>query len=422
MSTTSLLPAYHNLALENMRQQKDDFFITLTNIVAEYKGKQIDKKKFTETLDAAIFARTKIKTKTSIEAGPVNAAIQSAQYDQAHIFWPEFYQEFKEWQDLMIRPLNGTTGYIDTVNGKVGGAFSKAENPMFLWSDIFTLPADEIAAIILHEVGHAYTFCFYLGQLAVSNIVISQAVRAACGTNDLAKRKVILNQATKYLSIEDRIRADDLAGSPIMDSETGVEALLVNAFRERTKSATGTDLYDYRSCEQLADQFAVRYGAGAALARGVAKFEEVAVFPQTRWMKFMLTAVKIMWEVVAGISTMGITFAIGLIWCSTMQMTGKDYDDHQYRVRLIKQQLIDRIRSMKLTRVETEDLIRDIEETAKLELTIKQDTYGLAYRLAMIISPKRKREFRNQELQKLLEDMLFNPLYVTNAKLKLMGA
>lgn len=419
MPSTSKLLSSRNIGLENMQQQGTKFFDELTAVINSYKSKSIEKHKLIEALTNIIKDHTNINVIISFSPMmDVNAWIEVSQYDSAHFMWPEFYQEFKEWHDTMKRPINGTTGYIDTVKGRVGGIFAECKNPMTITAGLMKCPAEEIAAIILHEAGHAYTMFYYLGHIAISNLVVTQATREALGTKDLAKRRKILNQATEYLSINNMVSIGDLEMSPAWDSEAGIETLLLNAYRERHKSATGTDMYDIRSCEQLADQFAVKHGAGLALAKALTKMSGEGG-GRAGWLFSQI--LKILIEMAFSVITYGIWFALSLVINITHPSIEKTYDDSKYRIRRIAQDMIDRIRRMNLTREEKAKLISDYEKIMKLEASQQDSTYTIAFRMAYMFSRRVKTTYRQQETQKLIEDLLFNPLYVSHAKLQNLG-
>lgn len=419
MTSTSKLLSSLQIGLENMQQQGTKFFDELTAALTDYKTKKIEKHQLVEALTTIIKRHTNITVVITLDPATLkNAWVEVSQFDAAHVMWPDFYQGIDQWQELMKRPVNGTTGFIDTVKGRVGGIFAECKNPMTITAGLMNMPADEIAAIILHEVGHVYTMFYYIGHITISNLVVTQATREALGTKDLNKRRKVLNQATQYLSIEDMVSVGDLEMSPMWDSESGIETLLLNAYRERHKSITGTDLYDVRSCEQLADQFAVKHGAGLPLAKALGK---ISGGGGGRGGRIFVQIMQILIEIGMTVVTYGIWFILGLIFNSIIPSVEKDYDDPKYRIRRIAQDMIDRIKRMPLTREDKAKLIGDYEKVMKIETSRQGSTYSLSFRVAHMISKRTRNVYNQQETQKLIEDLLFNPLYVSHAKLQNLG-
>ncbi len=421
MTTTTLIPHLTDFSLENMRQQPNTFFLELTGIIQKYKDKSLNDKNFCKSVDECVMAHKGIKVETEIHVGMANAYVQTAMFDQAHVFWPQYYQNFEEFRKLMKRPIDGSNGWIDTVNGKVGGIFSEYVTPMVLMSGIMKYEAAEVAAIVLHELGHIYTFMYYTGHIMMSNLVIIGTVREALKIKEIDKRTKILKQATEYLKIEDMIPAGDLATSPAFENETATETILVNAYRERHKSATGNDLYDLMSCEQLADQFAVRHGAGKALTSALVKVSGMAQYGKSKTMVMIATIFKMIVEVLAIVGTYGFLGVISLI-CNMGAVGGDIYDSDPYRIRLIKQTMIDRLRHYKASPEVMKAVIEDLDFVADIEKKIPKEHYGLVFRLTYVLSKKKRDSFAAREFQKSIEELLQNDLFVTTAKLQNMGA
>lgn len=412
-------------SLENMAQQKPDFFNELTSIFEKLKRKDYNDREAEAKINECIKKYTNLTMATRIarELPFVNAAVETAEFDQAHIFWEQWVQEYVEFTGRMKKPLNGATGYIDIANGKVGGLFSEYVNKLTLTGGLIDLlTPEEVAAVALHEIGHTYTFCYYLGHVAISNLVITQAVRQAVKTKDVAERTKILKQASDYLNLGEYgfIEEGDYVNSPQWDSALKAETLMVNAYRIRHKSQTGTDVYDIRSCEQLADQFAVRHGAGYALATATDKFEgRNGKGPQSRvgvWISRLSIVFTIL---MLGLASFGIIPL--LILMGTIGMTQeKMYDDTDYRIRLIRQNMIDRLKSLTMDKTEKETLLRQIDSIQKLERNNKEDS-TVARAIAYALSKARTKEMNTEKLQKYLEDMVFSRLFVAQTKLELLG-
>lgn len=413
-------------SLENMQQQKPDFFNELTVIIEKLKRNEYTDREACAKLNECIKKYTNLTMATRIDRSIpwVNAAVETAEFDQAHIFWEQWAQEYEEFTGRMKRPLNGSTGYIDTVNGKVNGIFAEYVNNMTLTGGLMNeLLPEEIAAIMLHEIGHTYTFCYYLGHVAISNLVITQAVRAALKVPDLAERGKIIKQASDYLSLGeyDFIEEGDIGVGPEFSNALKAETLMLNVYRIRHQSATGTDVYDIRSCEQLADQFAARHGAGYALAKATDKFGgRNGKGPISRvgvWFSRVASTITIIMLGLASFGIIPLLILLGVIGMSHQKV----YDDPEYRIRLIKQTMIDRLKTLTMTKDERDKLIRQIEQIHKVEKN-NRDESPVARAIAYALSKARTKEMNTEKMQKYLEDMVFSRLYVTHAKLDSLGA
>lgn len=413
-------------SLENMQQQKPDFFNELTVIFERNKRKDLSDREAEMKVSECIKKYTGLTMATTFaRMDPmINAWIESTPFDQAHIFWDEYLQQFDEFTGVMKKPLNGAKGYIDTVNGRVDGIFSDYINKLTITGGTFrAMTPEQLAAVTLHEVGHAYTFVYYLGHVAISNLVVTQAVRKALKVTDLAERTKIIKQAADYLDISpyEYIQEGDIGLGPEFSNELRAETLMLNAYRNRHKSSTGTDIYDIRSCEQLADQFAVRHGAGYALAQTLDKLEgRDGAGPRSRasvWFERLFAAFGIFF---AGVATFGI-LPLLFLWGILGLPQSKEYDDVHYRLRLIKQNMIDRLRTATMDPEERKSMIRQIEKAEQLEKNNKEPAGSVTRLIMQALSKSRAREMETEKLQKYLEDMVFSRLFVTHAKLDILG-
>lgn len=412
-------------SLENMQQQKPDFFNELTVIIEKLKRKEYNDREAEAKLNECIKKYTNLTVASKIDRsmGFINAFVETAEFDQAHIFWEQWAQEYDEFTGRMKKPLNGSTGYIDSVNGKVGGIFAEYVNKMTLTGALINeLSPEQTAAVILHEIGHTYTFCYYLGHVAISNLVITQAVRSALKQKDLDKRTKIIKQAADYLNLNeyDFIDEGDVGVGPEYSHELKAETLMLNVYRIRHKSATGTDIYDIRSCEQLADQFAVRHGAGYALATATDKFEgRNGAGPRSRvgvWFSRLTTTLSIILMGMISFGIIPLLILLGVVGMSHEKM----YDDPSYRIRLIKQNMIDRLKTLTMDKDERASLLRQIDKIQQVERNNKDDS-PIVRSIAYALSKARTKEMNTEKMQKYLEDMVFSRLYVTHGKLDQLG-
>lgn len=412
-------------SLENMQQQKPDFFNDLTKILEKLKRKEYNDSEACAKLNECIKRYTNLTMATRIdrEIPWANAGVQTAEFDQAHIFWEQWAQEYEEFTGRMKRPLNGATGYIDTVNGRVNGVFAEYVNKLTITGGLVAeLSPEQAAAVILHEVGHTYTFYYYLGHVAISNLIITQAVRSALNVKDIAVREKIIKQASDYLNLGeyDFIDEGDIGVGPEYSNELKSETLMLNVYRVRHKSATGTDVYDIRSCEQLADQFATRHGAGYALATATDKFGgrngKGPVSRVSIWLSRVMITLLMIFTGLASFGIIPLSILLGIIGLSHEKV----YDDTEYRIRLIRQNMIDRLKNLTMTKEERETLIKQIDKVLIVERNNK-DTSPVSRAIAYALSKARTKEMNTEKMQKYLEDMVFSRLYVTHAKLGNLG-
>lgn len=162
-------------------------------------------------------------------------------------------------------------GSVDRVNAKVSGIFADytsyiAYSYKHLMSGFLT--PEEIAGIILHEVGHIFTYYEYIQNETTANQVMATAVRALLETDDVTERKTILVNVKHHQSL-DIESVEELAR---MSNEAAVSVIYLKQKEARKRAQRrSTVAYDVTAYESLADQFATRCGAGTHVASALRK-------------------------------------------------------------------------------------------------------------------------------------------------------
>ena len=158
---------------------------------------------------------------------------------------------------------------IDLKNSKVSGALADREavimiNPLIFTTNIdgLELTDEEIAAVILHEVGHFFTGLEFMDRMVTTNQILAEMARNLNREKEPSKREIIVKKASKELDI-DRNQLQDI------DLENGkvVTEYMLGVGLKKLRHQNGHSFYDMNTWEMAADQFAVRHGAGAAHRR-----------------------------------------------------------------------------------------------------------------------------------------------------------
>lgn len=170
------------------------------------------------------------------------------------------------------KDLNGT---VDLKNSKVGGDFSTLVSvinlPETIWKSNL-LTDGEWSAQLLHELGHPFAYFEFLGQTCVTNMILNEVSRVWMGNYPVEKRIKVLTAAEaqyqqKFVDKEEVAKNDD----PHV-----AHALIVNSSIVKIRSEIGTEFYDQRVFETLADQFCARHGGARDWVTGVDKSQRDA--------------------------------------------------------------------------------------------------------------------------------------------------
>ncbi len=327
--------------------------------------------------------------------------------DNSHPFQNNYLVDnpvFGSGGDIILRGKGDPIAEINYKDATVGGVYSLVPVNIFMGKDFFRshFTSEEIAAIILHEIGHAFTYFYYLGRMFFANFLISSYAQEIVGTRDVDKRKILIKAAERRLGTE-LYNPNALAEQPSLDKNK-METLFINAHRYTLANTTGTDIYDFRSCEQLADYFATMHGAGPHLISGLNKFYEMcghdAILPYPIYLmgeffKLLLTP---------------ITLPMSLLIIMVTNPSIKLYDDPAARAKYIEMQMRGTLKNRNLDPEMRKSLLASIEAAGKHANRLS-DHKGLDHLLWTVLSPSYRRGVKQEQSQKILEGILFNDLY-----------
>lgn len=326
--------------------------------------------------------------------------------------------------------INGT---VDLKSSKVTGVFADIKCKMFLpRAYIYWRAAsnEELAATILHEIGHVFTSFEYLTRSASTNQALAIMLRVMDQSIGFEDRRIVFSKAKVILKLDDEAYSL-IEKEP--DPKTVAMVVISNAVK-RSKSELGKSVYDLTSCEYLADQFATRHGAGKHL---VTFMDKMGVYDNSKSTVDYFGAI---WGRVFGLSlliaiplgsiaALTASFAIiSVIWTTiglssvnTQRDLSDEYDNDYSRFSRIKHQMVQRLKESGVSADEKKMLITHIEEIDPIIKKNLSDTnVKLRNKIAMFFSSEHKRDFEYMKLQKDLELIGNNDLYVMSEKLKLI--
>lgn len=306
---------------------------------------------------------------------------------------------------------------IDRKNVKLGGFFSKLPFVIHLAGGLFEhMDGEEIAAVFLHELGHAWSYC----EILTFNIYANQVLEAA---SDAWKSR----NPNEKLTL---IRAVGLHGANIESVETMSEEdylKAVNVLSSKRIMAMlqerDSQWYDRSSNEALADQFATRMGAGRALVSGLEKLEKFGGSAFYRSNVLSLTASII--KITAVVAWTTVTLGFGLVqillaaWLSdspTSSYGYGTYDNDKDRYKRILHQCIDALKDRRLDPETRRRTLKDIEYIRK-SIDEMSESIQIFRGIHWLFSPSYRRQLRTKKDQQLLEELANNSLYESAARL-----
>lgn len=320
------------------------------------------------------------------------------------------------------RITNELRGSLDLERCRVSGVFSKLPSQIGVGEDFFTSGrylAEEIAAVTLHEIGHVFTYFEKLTLFVTTNMVLSTALQELHRTPDPKLRLELVFQTAKSLKVEID-EPEELAKNDI-DAEVFQAVFLKARMDKALQSSNDSRNYDLRSVEFLADQFAIRHGAGRFLAVAMYKMDKYGHHPSvSSKSRFVLAeAVKVALSVVMLIKLPIIsTLALGTL----LAVDGYDqntYDEPGERLARIKYDLVQCLKDTRLPKVLRQQLLEDMEavDAVREDVSDRRTVFNFVW--TSILS-RRRHQYDQKKFQQKLEELVNNDLFVAAHKLQSM--
>lgn len=361
---------FNLLSLESMAYQSSKLFAELTESIeflradGQYTTKEI--------LESGIQERLRTRTKMQINF-IINAKTGYGAYmhmplmDKNH---PFINEAFREWNTSRegIAWLNGMKqkASLDFEKGEVGGLFMDIPVDITLGLSLIgdrRFSAEEIASIILHELGHAWTYFVHLGTTVISGLHAGMLAREVMGVSSTEERVKLISQSERALGIEIPNK-EELARLNAKQLGNGVQMVVITSVAEKQRSETGHRVYEMRACEQIADEYAVKYGAGRSLVTALEKLYRI--YGQTS--SFRSAPLHILIEAAKAIGFLFLVFfggpATGFLLMTRILLTNpleSSYDKPEARALLIKQRIIGQLKDRELPAEKVHQLKADVE-------------------------------------------------------------
>ena len=414
------MPAIPNTALEDIDPQGDSLHRLLAAAVHDLRadGTFSTSKIIAADFTGIIRKATGLWVEMSIDPNiGINAYVMIPKMDKNHVFYHDVYKPWTESTEATAvihaigKPLLGS---VDLRNCKVEGSYTQVKAPMVIGAQLLRsnkFTDGEVAAIMLHEIGHLFTYFQFIGTYVRTALISAATAKGAMGIEDATERAKLIREGAKILGLE-KTDAEALAALPKESINNAIQTVFLTESVIQNRSENGDSDYELRACEQLADQFATRHGASRDLVTGLDRLWRVYNVNSTI-SSAMHVFIEIMKLTLIIVSLIGIpSMALYILLANPMQ---KIYDDPGQRIRFIKQQLIVELKSEKTTDPRRQSIVDDI---AAIQVVEDQLTDRLSFIEWMIIAlrPSVRRALRAETAQKQIETLANNDLFVQAAK------
>lgn len=421
------------MSLESIYFQKTDFFDDL--VLSINKLRQLDK-----SLNNKIFFESKefkdisyiIKKYTNLqvvfENDNQNACAYIPLINNNHVLFNNDDKEIiRDWDINVEEYINDiiknvkkniVKGYVDFKHCKVDGIFKEFVNRIGINRNLFLDNTDytdqEISAIILHELGHIFTFFEYSSRLITTNQALSLTMKCVDKNISKDKKEII------FMSITDNKLTKDELETLVKTNSTQTAAVIILGAKIRDcESELGVNLYDYTSAEYLADQFATRLGAGQYLVTGIDKLSRHyktlgRVFNSVwygGWSLYFIISLT-----PASIVSISIIYLFLLIIKVLSNTKANKYDDDYNRYTRIRLQNTEALKNRDLTTEEKNFYLKQ-NEIIENVISNYNDNKGFIDTLSYWVKPGYRKAHDFEVLQKNLERLAGNKLFDKAAKL-----
>lgn len=337
-------------------------------------------------------------------------------------------------------------GIIDRKTGKVSGVYSRMVTGMYLGkaiiADVNFLTDAEVAALIIHEVGHVFSHYEYLGRLLTMNFILGSLVETFQSNDPYERRRQVLIHSINKLELpKEVLEMLSTDFKPDSDAESTVLSLMTGALAA-TMSATGTSVYDARSWEQLADQFSVRHGAGAAQATGLDKcyrrhghlatmskptalitdaIHQVIEISQglAGPAIFGLLSAAAFGSVVGGAvigAGMAVIKALDILYLmATSDPRREIYDSPKQRIITLRRQMTEELKLKNLSKARRARVLEDLKVVDNIDNSMS-GYEGFFTIVLDTLNPRNRDAKKMEKFQKKLEELVSNRLFITSAQ------
>lgn len=328
---------------------------------------------------------------------------------------------------------NELAGSFDDSNAKISGDLSKVSSPLYVTPvlmDGLKMTDYEIAAIILHEVGHVYYYFRSLMRGVVVNLIADAAANRMMGMESDVEKLRVIKDVERMLNT----KIDQPETICKEFKKENIYIHLVTATLLERPNITGGEGFGNRSWERAADDYAARFGAAPHLATGLYKLETAPMY-LLRSSSYMNMGVHLTLElgrvsllVLWSTTPMGLLLATASIAFGLLanDPSATIYDPPQERFETMRRALVEELKTLegantKAANAHRQRILEGISQIDDLLKVVKDKDNLYAYIYKNLI-PSGRRERDAVDYQRDVESYLSNDLTVAMNKLKASSA
>lgn len=390
-------------------------------------GRQLDE----AGLQKLVFDLTGMKVRFHVfESMSIDAFVLIPSLKQGHSWFPgPTPEKWKSWEaEKKLEEVGDMIeGEVNLKTGRVSGIFSEIDIDVFFatgWFKHLDLTAMERVAVLLHELGHPFTYLEYLSEATRTNYALAAIKEGFAQTEDRTIRYKLVTQLEKSLNV----KLSDPNGVVATTDPGVVEVIVVTAVVDRVRSEMGNSTYDAFSVESLADQYASRMGVGKDLISALAKIDKASYGRSTAGTalvfgyEYFATMYQILPRMLLTMVAFTMSGPLAIATALGSLLYGKrdlgPYEDLPARLAAIERDMIGRLRKGNMPKAKVEQLIRDLRATRQIiDSTKTEET--MVSKIVTFFSLRARSQRNAVAAQRELEKLGRSRLFVTAAEINL---
>lgn len=420
------MTTYDDFSFENILRQNDRLMVALTEAFTKLKA---DGRFTTDSIKQSeipeiLFDHTGLTIDFLVtDKIRRNAYVVFPFLDKNHPFFGDFIRNVAN-ADLgvgLVRVMDTVPqGSVNPKTCRVDGIFSKLKSDIYMSVDLLQgkfYTAEEAVAVFLHEVGHIFTYYFFLGTVVRSSLVTVAAAKACMEIDGSEERVKVLKEAERTLGVEVN-DIERVASADVRVRGKLIQSVFLSAEAQKMRVETGNNYYELRACEQLADQFAVFHGAGPHLATALLKLKrDQAHSSYNPWPVHIMVEVCKLLMFACGLFFMPVPLVAYVLLANPL---AKKYDDPEQRVRMIRQNIIIELKSKDIESNRIRELNEQLAVVQQVEDSL-EDKLSLMELFWVTIMPSGREAERQVIAQKRIENLINSELFSKAANFRLLG-
>lgn len=305
---------------------------------------------------------------------------------------------------------------VDLRTGRVKGYFKQVKITIVLAHNLFAdkkYKTEHICGIYAHELGHAFTYFEYFGNIIRRSILIDQAAKTVMDNSYNSESKVkLLQEVEKQLGTQN-LQLEKTINLPSNKAKIRVEQVLItDDLFNHTRTESSTPYYDARNIEQLADQFCVIHGMGKWQAEALTviykHYRDPSVVSATEFV--VVELIKVTLFILMSFLNPFLVLLYGLTFIPMPEW----YDKPKQRIESLKRQMISILKNCKDPLVK-EKLLADVQAMEQL-LEEYSHRSGIFELYLNHLNPVGRRMYKEENFRKQIESYLNNDLFYKAAE------